>query len=195
MKNRHLSAFLLVFSLAFRVSYSQPLPAPTGVQSDLQRVVEAYLHQFQGQLGEELVRNPQSTDYQSLVRVSGAEQCVITRYSDRKKPVYSYKAVLPATDDFEAAKKQFRSLFRQLNNLPVRLGASRSVLFRGTYEEPEEGRGFTSILFAADSTEPAIRHVRIELSLEPDLMDWKISLSVYEKEREDDEPGQPGDGE
>ncbi|MES1215140.1 MAG: hypothetical protein ABUT20_06475, partial [Bacteroidota bacterium] len=94
------------------------------------------------------------------------------------------------TDDFEKAKNSFHNLYTQLNNLAVHFEGARSYHLQGAYESPEEEKKFTSTLFAADPADESIKPMKVELLMEYVLLEWKIKLLVYEKEREDDERGE-----
>ncbi|HEU4576013.1 MAG TPA: hypothetical protein VFS36_13505 [Chitinophagaceae bacterium] len=189
--------FAAVVLLAFfcRVQAQENTSANTTFRTDLQNVIRGYFNHFQNETGEELISNPQSIEYASLIKIAGAQNCVITKYSSRKKEVYSFNAVMLETDDFEVVKKQFKNLFNAFNNTPVRLSPNHSFQLKGVYESPEEEKAFTSIIFKPMPADESVRHLQVELSLEAELMQWKIKVSVYEKDRKDDEPAGLEDGE
>lgn len=166
------------------------LPAVmNGVAADVKKVIEDYPNQFTNLMGEVITENTQSTDYLCNFNVNGAEESFVTKYS-AKKDVCSWQALMLTTESFDKAKQKFKSLFTQLNNLPVHIGATKNLHLKGKYELPEEDKKFTSIIF---SIEPAIGvadKLKVEISLQYFApMEWKVKMMVYDREREDDERG------
>lgn len=182
-----------VFSTAI---YSQiKLPFNNAIQTDIEKVLKDYPNQFKNIREEEISRHPQSTDYRSAIALIGAEECLVTKYSSKRKEIYSWQAIMTTTDDFEAAKKKFKSLYNQLNNLTVHLSDNQVFHFKGNYESPSEEKKFTSSIFSADPVSPSVKNLKIELTMQYELLEWKIRILVYGKEREDDERGEIKEGE
>jgi hypothetical protein len=157
-------------------------------QNDMRKVVKDYFNNFKNLINEELVQNPQSTDYSSSLTPAGAESCVITKYTSLKRSMYSFESVLMTTDDFETAQKQFKSYYSQLNNLTVKLSTVRTLSLKGNYESPEEEKKFTSVLFDNDANDEASKRMKVELLMEYGMLEWKIKVLIYERERNDSDP-------
>ena len=131
----------------------------------------------------------QSTDYFCNFKVNGAEETFVTRYSAKREGVVSWQALMITTEDFEEAKRKFKSLYNQINNLSVSSG-QKNFRLKAEYKSPLEEMKFTSILFSLDPVEEPAKKLKVELSLQYQApMEWKIKLLVYDKEREDDERG------
>ncbi|MBC7947489.1 MAG: hypothetical protein H7Y42_06390 [Chitinophagaceae bacterium] len=156
----------------------------TSIVNDLKKVIEDYPSHFDHLLGELIMQNPQSADYTCNFKVNGAEECSITRYTGKKKAA-SWQAVMLTTESFEDAKKKFKSLFGQINQLAI-----RSMRLKGVYDTPVEEKKFSSVLFYLDPSDPAVSKLRVELVLEAEQMDWKVKLLIYDREREDEERGE-----
>lgn len=180
-----LAAITIILS-SFHVSTAQlnALSRNT-ITNDVKKIIEDYPNHFQNIIGELLIENPQSSDYSSLLKINGAEECTITKYSATKKDIYSWQALMLTTENFDEAKKKFRSWFSQINNLSV-----TGWHLNGVYENPEMERKFTSVIFSFDPGNEALRNLKVELSIESEVMEWKIKLLVYGRERDDDEKGQ-----
>lgn len=164
------------------------LPVINGVTNDVKKVVEDYPNRFASLIGEMIVQNPQSTDYQCTFNANGAEQTTITRYSS-KKEMYSWQALMLTTESFDKARQKFKSLFSQLNNLSIRVGHQASKL-NGDYEAPDEKKKFTTVLFSFDSPNETLEKLKIEITMEVhEPMQWRVMLMVYDKEKEDSETG------
>lgn len=190
MKNG--SAFLLFLMLVLSVSSSSAQlksPQDNAFQADVQNVILDYPNSFQHYIGNEIVNNPQSTDYASLLKIRGAEECTITKYASKKRNRYSYQAVMLTTDDFEKAKETFDMYYNRLNNVSFRF-ASQSYNLSGVYERPTEENKFTTTLFSVSPAEENVKQLKVELVMDYTVTEWKVKLLVYEKEREDDERGE-----
>jgi hypothetical protein len=160
-----------------------------GFTADMKKVIEDYPSRFIHLMGEVKVQHEQSTDYECNLKINGAEEATITRYSSKRDGVVSWEAVMFTTDDFEDAKKKYKSYFSQLNNLGVTLGKDHFRL-RGVYEIPADDKKFNSILFTIEPTAPDIKKVKVELTLQYKApMDWQVKVLVYDREREDGEQG------
>jgi ribosomal protein S21 len=155
------------------------------ITADVKKVLEDYPNHFDHILGEMIIQNPQSADYACNFKVSGAEECTITRYTGKNNSISSWQAVMLTTEDFDAAKKRFKSLYGQLNNL-----AFKSMRLKGTYEAPTEEKKFTSVLFSFEPADESLKKLKVELVIEAELMEWKIKLLVYDRDRDDDQRGE-----
>ncbi|MBI1342088.1 MAG: hypothetical protein GC171_04030 [Terrimonas sp.] len=187
---RHFFGFssLLFFLAITPAAYAQTPQQPVATPGNLSRIINDFQFNFQHITGELLIENPQTTEYGSELCLNGAEQCTITRYSAKGKPVYSFQAKMPATEDFNKVKKQYQELFKQAIQVVLTVGENAYQL-TGTYAEPSESLAFNSILLTPDSKEKAIRKLKVEILLEADMLEWNIRVLVYDREREDDERG------
>ena len=174
---------------AFFSLNAQVLPVRTAFQSGLANVVEYYPNQFKNLAGEVLTENPQSTDYRSVVTLKGAEECIITKFSAKGKEIYSWHAVMLTTEDFEEAVKKYKSLYNSIQRLAVKVIGTNAVL-SSEFVDPVEEKKFNSIIFTVSDTDENLKKLKVELTLQNDLLEWVIKVLVYEKEREDDERGE-----
>jgi hypothetical protein len=180
-----LSAALLCSTL-FAQSQLIKLPISNAFRTDVQKVIEQYHQQFESIRGNVLNKNPQTVEYASLLVPEGAQESVITKYSSRQKSIYSWQAVMLTTEDYATAVKKYKWLFSQLKGLNVKYVADLYTL-RGDYEVPDESRKFTvSTLVLAHPPTP-LRKLKVDVSMTFEFPEWKVSMLVYEKEREDDE--------
>lgn len=150
----------------------------------LKKVIEDHPYQFKNIIGDLIIQNPQSSEYQCRVKIKDADDSYITRYASTEKEIYSWQVSLITTENFEEAKKKFKSLYSQLNHLQ-----SQSRQLKGEYESPVEEKRFTSVLFSFSPTDEFTKKLKIELLMENVGMEWKVRLLLYEREREDDERG------
>ncbi len=59
----------------------------------------------------------------------------------------------------------------------------------GKYDEPVETLRFTTCILAIAFPPTRFQKLKMEVSMQFEFPVWKVRLSVYEKEREDDERG------
>jgi hypothetical protein len=164
------------------------------IQPELEKVVKDYFNHFTNIRGDEIGQNPQTTEYNSSIRITGSEECWVTKYSSANNDVWSWQATMLTTEEFDAAKKKFKTLFSQLNNLPVHFESQAGCSFKGDYETPTDAKKFTSVVFSAQTNNESIKPLKIELTLEYKLVEWEVKILVYGKEREDNERGKTTEG-
>lgn len=152
--------------------------------TDVKKVIQDHSNHFQNIIGEQIVANPQSTDYHCKLKIEGAEECFITKYSSGAEEMYSWQALMLTTENFNEAKRKFRSLFDQFNNLVI-----VSSQLKGAYETPVEEKKFTSVVFSISPDDEATSKLKVEITIEAEGMDWKVRVLVYNREREDNEKG------
>src|SRR5258708_19563409 len=131
------------------------------IHPELEKVVKDYFNHFTNIRGEEIGNNPQSTEYYSSVKIKGAEECSITKYRSKKNDVWSWQAVMLKTEEFEIAKKKFKSLYSQMNNLAVHFEDQTACSFKADYETPIEEKKFNSIVFTTQTKNETVKPLRI----------------------------------
>jgi hypothetical protein len=179
----------ICLSLTFLSNAQLRLPAINGIGPDIKKVISDYSNHFSNLTGELIIQNAQSADYECNFKVTGAEQATVTKFSSGKKNISSWQALMLTTENFDDAKKKFKALFSQLNNLAVKPNASASGKLRGVYINPVEEHVFTSVLFAFDDADDNLKKLKVEIAMTYELMEWKVRVMVYEKERADDDRG------
>jgi hypothetical protein len=179
----------ICLSLTFLSNAQLKLPAINGIGPDIKKVISDYSNHFSNLTGELIIQNAQSADYECNFKVTGAEQATVTKFSSGKKNISSWQALMLTTENFDDAKKKFKALFSQLNNLAVKPNASASGKLRGVYINPVEEHVFTSVLFAFDDADDNLKKLKVEIAMTYELMEWKVRVMVYEKERADDDRG------
>lgn len=182
---------VLVFLFVFHsVSAQLKLPgtANPDVRQALEKVIADYSKDFATLRGEVAATNPQTVEYESLLAFKSAERNSIIQYSG-KPPVFSWQALMATTEEFEAAEKKYRTLYHQLKGMNLKLNRDYDYSLSGDYDKPDESKKFSSTVFRLLPAAAYLPRVKVELSLQYELMEWKIFLMVYEKEREDSERG------
>ena len=178
---------LFVFSLS-----AQVIPIKNALQTDIAKVLSDYPNGFKNIIGDEILQNPQSIEFECLVTIKDAIKCRLVKYSSNVKDIYSWEADMIKTDDFETASNKFRTLYNSLQHLSVNINGTTAV-FKGDYIKPSEAIKFTTIVLDAGDKTPELKKLRLALTLEADMLEWEIKIQVYEQEREDKDRGSTKD--
>jgi hypothetical protein len=177
------SFILFVFFLS-----AQVIPVKNALQTDIVKVISDYPNGYKNIIGEQIIENPQSIEFECLVKVKDATRCKLIRHSSSAKEIYSWEAEMMKTDDFETASKKFRAIYNSLQHLSVNINGV-TVVFLGEYIKPSEAIKFTTIVLDPGDKTPELKKLKLALVLETDMLDWVIKIQVYEREREDKERG------
>lgn len=177
---------------AFTSQAQVHLPIPNAFRSDVQKAVADFPNQFSSLRGDVLITNPQTVEYASLLQVDKAQDCIITQYSSNTHAVYSLRAVMLSTEDFAEAEKKYKWVFAQLKGLNVKYVVDQYTL-HGAYEPPAEERKFTTSTLAIANPPTELQKLRIEVSMQYEFPEWKVALTVFEKEKDDEEQGASDD--
>jgi hypothetical protein len=175
----------VVLLCAFTVHAQVHLPIPNAFRSDVQKVVADFPSQFAALRGDVLITNPQTVEYASLLQIDKSQECIITKYSSNGKPIYSLQAVMLHTENFEEAQKRYKWIFAQLKGLNVKYVVDQYTL-HGTYEAPAEERKFTTSTLALADPPAELQKLRIEVAMQFEFPEWKVALTVFEKEKDDE---------
>ena len=178
---------LFVFSLS-----AQVIPIKNALQTDIAKVLSDYPNGFKNIIGDEILQNPQSIEFECLVTIKDAIKCRLVKYSSNVKDIYSWEADMIKTDDFETASNKFRALYNSLQHLSVNINGTTAV-FKGDYIKPSEAIKFTTIVLDAGDKTPELKKLKLALILEADMLEWEIKIQVYEQEREDKDRGSTKD--
>lgn len=162
------------------------LPINNAFKNDVQKVVEDDPHGFASLRGQVMVTNPQTVEYASLIIPNGAQESSIIKYSSANNVVYSWQSIMLTTEDLTEAQKKYKWLYHQLKGMNVKYVVDIYTL-RGKYEVPDESRRFTTSVLTVQSPPTPLQKLKIEVSMVYEFPEWKVSLLVYEKEKEDDE--------
>ncbi len=154
---------------------------------NLQKVITNFPNHLASVKGDTIEVNPQSIEYASLLSFKMAQENSVTQYKGIK-PVYSWHATMLTTEDFEEAAKKYGWLFKELKAMTIKIDGSNFTI-NGVYDEPSESKKFSSSIFKLKSNNVNMLKLKIEVSLQFQFPEWKVSLLVYEKEREDNERG------
>lgn len=194
MKNPRTSliAFVCAFiSLTTQAQLRVPV-TNNELRNNLQKVIGDFPNNLNHIRGDVTARNPQTVEYASLLKFDAAEENTITQYLSAK-PIYSWQAVVLTTEDFEAASKKYKWLCNQLKVMTLTMGDGYSFSLNGNYEAPDESKKFSSSIFQLTPAATNLPRLKVEAGLQFYFPEWKVNLTVYQKEREDNVQGDVDD--
>jgi hypothetical protein len=194
MKIQKPAALLLAFLFSLSLTAQVKLPFTNNdLRNNLEKVLSDFPREMRTLKGEVLTENPQTIEFASLLQFRGAEENTITQYIS-PKPIYSWQAILLSTETFEEAAKKYKWLYNQLKVMTVTLDGGYSFTLTGRWEEPSESKTFFSSPFHLTPAATNLPKLQIEVGMEYLFPEWKVKLTVYQKEREDRERGATREG-
>lgn len=174
-----LTHFLLLAMPLYAVAQQSVFSNQT--HSTLQKVINDYPNHFKNIKGTVLVENPQTTDYASTVQIPGSVNTVITRYSSGDDAeIYSWKCVMLESEEFELVSKKYKEIFNEMKNSIIKLDGNKPFILNGTYVVPTEEKRFTSSSLTLVPASGNLKNLKVELTMEFLISEWKVSLLVYD---------------
>lgn len=157
------------------------------LRTNLSRVLTDYANGFPTLKADTIAVNEQSIEFATQLQFEGCEQNTISQYKS-KNAIYSWQALLLTTEDFEEASKKYKWLYDQLKVMTVKV-EDYSFTLSGDYGAPDESRTFSTTVFKLTPNAANMPKLKIEASMHFEFPEWKVTLVVYEREREDNEQG------
>ena len=157
------------------------------VNSALQKVIQDYPNHFVNLKGAQVKGNRGTVQYHSTVEVPGSLNCVLTQYDASKKDIFDWTCIMMASNNFGNAKNKFNELYNQIRNTIVKMDGEKPFILNGKYETPADDKKFTSVVFQLLPATGNLQKLKVELTLQHSMNDWKVSLAVYDEARRSDE--------
>ena len=146
----------------------------------LQKVIQDYPNRFENIRGAVITSYPEATDYQSTVEIPGAVNAVISHYRASNKELYSWKSTVFVSESFDDANRQYKELFNQIRNTIITIEGEKPFILMGTLASAFESRRSTSTQFQLYSAASVMQQLKVVLTLEHSVTEWKIQLTVYD---------------
>jgi hypothetical protein len=84
------------------------------------------------------------------------------------------------SEDFETVSVKYKNLFNQIKNSIIKIEGEKPFILSGTYHAPTQEKRFTTSSFTLVPASGPMRNVRVEISLEYYVTEWKVALLVYD---------------
>lgn len=172
--------------------YAQPkmgLLKGNSLAGDIQKVITDLPNHFVNIIGEKINDVANGNNYHSKIVPAGAEECTITSFSSSNKPVFSWKAQMLTTEDFDEAKKKYRELYSQLNNKAI-LFYNETHRLKAVYQAPTEEKKFAATIFNLTPQGDDANKLKVEITMQYHFMEWQVAVVVYNRDRADNEQGE-----
>lgn len=154
--------------------------------------IDSILRDFPNHLrhitGELVLAQGEFDNYSSMVRLPGAADCVITRWHSTADSSASWQASMYRGDDFTAAERCYRQLFRQLENCYLRMEDSSLAYLKGSLEPAKEEASFTTSTLRLGIDDWRYREVQVDVELVYLLTDWAVRIDIVSKRPDDETP-------
>ena len=191
--NYFLRMLLLVIGSNIAIAgYAQPkmgLLKGNSLAGDIQKVITDLPNHFVNIIGEKINDVANGNNYYSKIVPAGAEECTITSFSSTNKPVFSWKAQMLTTEDFDEAKKKYRELYSQLNNKAI-LFYNETHRLKAVYIAPTEEKKFAATIFNLAPQGDDANKLKVEITMQYHFMEWQVAVVVYNRDRADNEQGE-----
>jgi len=146
----------------------------------LEKVIQDYPNHFYNIKGELISQALQTSRYKSTLQLPGAESTVITVSGGSRSSDWS--TVVLQTKNFTEARDRFATIYGQLSNSIITAAGQKTFILSGQYETPTEDRKSTAIVFSLLPGVGEMKKLKVELALHQEQNEWKIELSVEDKE-------------
>ena len=91
------------------------------------------------------------------------------------------------SETFSDAKNKYIELYNQIRNTIVKMEGEKPFILNGKYETPTDDRKFTSVIFQLLPATGQMQKLKVGLTLQQTMRNWKITLAVYDDELRNDE--------
>ena len=193
IKEKALTVLIVVFTV-FAPTHSKAqlklLNNSPEFRQAFDKIMADYSNRFRNLKGESVINNPESSEYESNIKLPGAEECTVIQMRNTKQETSAWQALMLSTDDYDAASKKYKQLYNQLHNAVVRLDkGGNQYTIKGELDKPSDEKKIISTIFDLSPETIYTQKVHIELSMAYELLEWKVRITIYDKE--DDERVRP----
>ena len=180
MRNFTLSVMVLCCASA-KAQFKLPLKTTNKISPVLEKVITDFPNDFAHIKGDLIEEQPSIVNYSCRVNIKGMDSGIITQYGYEKEHSFSWENTLLVTDNFNDAKNKYKQFYNNIKktvasieHLEIRLAAD--------YIEPEEFKTFNIIRFKMETMQDLVKDVTVELNMQYEMDQWKITVSVFHVE-------------
>ena len=178
---KHVLSSLLLFSVSANAQLHVSFKISNEISPVLSKVIHDYPNYFNNIKGDVLENDPQITNYTCLLNIKDMEPGIITQYGREAEHQFSWSNVLLQTEDYNEAKRKFRLFYADIKKTSA-LIRNTLVKLNADYIEPDESKNFCNILFKVEPGVDDINNLIVDLNMQYEMSEWKITVSLYNKE-------------
>jgi len=159
---------------------------PEGISNAFSKVLMDYPYNFRNVSGELELAQAEIENYESKIKLPGAESCLVTRYHSGIDTTASWQAVMFRSEEFDKAVKQYQQAFKQLNNSSIRLVDGSAIYLKGVFESAKEEAAFTTSTLKLQTGDDRFKNVKVEIEILYNMPEWVVYINIVSKERDDE---------
>jgi hypothetical protein len=160
---------------------------PVSFSKSLQSVLEDYPNNFHNISGDVLLEQGEAEQYESKVQIPGSEACIIGRYHSVIDTTASFQAIMFRSEEFEAAAKQYKAIYKQLKSSPVVMVDKSKLYFNGSFSEPDNSLDFTVSTLTIPLEDRRFAGFRVDLELVYTMNEWAVNINMGKKKDDTEE--------
>ncbi|QEC68656.1 hypothetical protein FRZ67_15565 [Panacibacter ginsenosidivorans] len=178
MRNYALIA-LMLFCVSAKAQFKLPVvKAPNEISPVLEKVITDFPNDFSHIKGDLLEEQPSIINYACVLNMKGMQPGIISQYGYADEHAYSWKNVLLETNNFDEAKTKFKQFYNNIKKTEASI-EKLEIKLAADYVEPEAFKTFNTIRFKLETMQDLVKDVTVELNMEYEMDEWKITVSVF----------------
>ncbi|MBI3884002.1 MAG: hypothetical protein HY305_07310 [Sphingobacteriales bacterium] len=125
--------------------------------------------------------------YNSKVSLPGAIHNVIYRFHSSIDTTASWQAIFYEGDNYEAAAKAYKNLYKLIKNSSVKWVDNSQIGFSGQLMPPRESLRFTLSTLTLDVVDRLYRTFVIEIEMINSFESWEVHMNLQNKRNDTDQ--------
>ena len=178
MRNYALIA-LMLFCVSVKAQFRLPVvKTPNEISPVLEKVITDFPNDFSNIKGDLLEEQPSIINYACLLNIKGMQPGIISQYGYAAEHAFSWNNVLLETSSFDEAKAKFKQFYANIKKTEASI-EKLEIRLNADYVEPEAFKTFNTIRFKLETMQDLVKDVTVELNMEYEMDEWKITVSVF----------------
>lgn len=180
---KHLFALLVLVSwasLSQAQFYKSIIPSPE-FSSALEKIVLDFRANFATIQGNNLSQQGESEVYESMIKLPGAEECVIYKYHSKADTTASWQGIMYKGDNYKEAARMYENVFRLVKKTQVRWIDKTHIGFSGEMEKPTEDLRFTVSTLRLGLEDERYKNFEADVEMVSSYNGWEVHLNLQTK--------------
>ena len=179
--------FIVLAMLAMQPLFAQiklfEKPSPEFSKA-IETILHDFPHNYKNIEGELLEADLEYEHYASRVNIPGAEYCVIGRYHSVRDTSASWQALMYRSEEFEAAAKEYRLLFKKLKGSQIGMVDGSKLYLNGDLDQPHEEMDFIVSTLVFKTMDRRYRDFKVELEMLYKMNEWVININIITRQKD-----------
>ena len=175
----------MLFCVSTKAQFRLPVvKTPNEISPVLEKVITDFPNDFSNIKGDVVEEQPSIINYACLLNMKGMQPGIISQYGYADEHAYSWKNVLLETSSFDEARIKFKQFYNNIKKTEASI-EKLEIRLNADYIEPEAFKPFNMIRFKLETMQDLVKDVTVELNMEYEMDEWKITVSVFHIEDAD----------